>query len=80
MTWLLDPTVTVGGVDYTSETLWNVNVYYGRTSIWEQARAGYANIEILNTDDTHNLWAINETVTIKLKDTSGVDVTVFTGI
>lgn len=80
MTWLLDPTVTVGGVDYTGETLWNVNVYYGRTSIWEQARAGYANIEILNTDNTHNLWVINETVTIKLKDTSGVDVTVFTGI
>jgi hypothetical protein len=80
MSWLPNATVTVGGIDYTSETLWNVNIYYGRTSIWEQARAGYANIEILNTDDTHNLWAINNTVIIKLKDSSGVDITVFTGL
>jgi hypothetical protein len=80
MTWLPNATVTVGATDYTSETLWNVNIFYGRTSVWEQARAGYANIEILNTNDSDNLWAINDTVTIKLKDTSGVDVTVFTGL
>jgi hypothetical protein len=80
MTWIPNATVTVGLTDYTSETLWNVNVYYGRTSVWEQARAGYANIEILNTTNVHNLWDINDTVTIKLKDTSNADVTVFTGI
>jgi hypothetical protein len=80
MTWLPNATVTVGGTDYTSDTLWNVNVYYGRTSVWEQARAGYATIEILNTDETINSWAINDTVTVKLKDTSSVDVTVFTGL
>ena len=80
MTWIPNATVTVGLTDYTSETLWNVNVYYGRTTIWEQARAGYANIEILNTNNVHNLWEINDTVTIKLKDTNNADVTVFTGI
>ncbi|CAB4222936.1 hypothetical protein UFOVP1662_24, partial [uncultured Caudovirales phage] len=80
MTWLPNPTVTVGGVDYTSDTLWNVNVYYGRNTVWEQARAGYANIEILNTDDSDNLWNINDAVVIKLKNSSSVDVIVFTGI
>ena len=80
MTWIPNATVTVGAVNYTSETLWNVNIYYGRTSVWEQPRAGYANIEILNTDNTANVFAINDTITIKLKDTSNVDVTVFTGL
>lgn len=80
MTWLPNATVTIGGVDYTGETLWNVNIFYGRMTIWEQARAGYTNIEILNTNETNNPFAINDTVTIKIKNSSSVDVTVFTGL
>ena len=35
MSWTIDPTVTIGGTDYTSDSLNGVNVTYGRSTIWE---------------------------------------------
>ena len=79
MTWLPNATVTVGGTAYTQDTLWGVSITYGRTSIWDQPRAGYANVEILNTDNSSNLFQVNDDLVIKIQDSSGADVTVFTG-
>lgn len=79
MTWNPDGVVTIGGVDFTGETLWNVSISYGRNSIWEQARAGYASISILNANNDHFDFDINDAVTITIENSSGTPVTVFTG-
>lgn len=79
MTWLPNPIVTIGGVVYTSETLWNVSINYGRTTVWEQARASYAQINILNLSNVAVAFLINDTVTITLEDSVGANTTVFTG-
>ena len=55
MSWLPNAVVTVNGVDYTDKSLWNVEINYGRNTVWEQARAGYATIQILNLNNS-NFW------------------------
>ena len=77
--WNPQPTVVINGVAHTSLTLWNVSIGYGRTSIWEQARASFANIAILNTTGTDHGFDMNQVVTVKVKDSAGADVTLFTG-
>jgi hypothetical protein len=77
--WNPQPTVVINGVAHTSVTLWNVSIGYGRTSIWEQARASFANISILNTTNTDHGFDMNQVVIVKVKNSAGVDVTLFTG-
>lgn len=79
MPWTPQPTISINGTDRKSITLSDVQISYGRTSVWEQARSGYARISILNTNGTDYNFNMNQTVSIKVKNTSGVDVTVFTG-
>jgi len=74
-----DPTVIINGVEYTSTTLWNVSISYGRTSIWEQPRAGFASISILNTTNTDHSFDMNQIVVVKVKNSVGSDVVLFTG-
>ena len=80
MPWSPQPTITVNGVNRNSVTLTDVQISYGRTSVWEQARAGYAQIAVVNNSNTDFSFDMNQTVTIKVKNSSGSDVTVFTGI
>ena len=79
MTWNPNCTVTVDGVDYSSKTINAVSVTYGRTSYWEQARTGYATVEIVNWDDTDYAFEINNSVVVKVDNASAVARTVFTG-
>lgn len=79
MGWTPQPTITINGTDRKSITLHDVQISYGRTSVWEQARASYARISILNNTNTDYGFDMNQTVAIKVKDSSGSDVTVFTG-
>lgn len=80
MTWLPNATVTVGGTTYTNETLWNATITYGRSNVWQQARAGYASVAILNENNVHNLFQINDELVITINDSSNAPVTVFTGV
>lgn len=79
MPWTPQPTISINGIDRKSITLADVQISYGRTSVWEQARASYARIAILNTDGTDYGFDMNQTVSIKVKNVAGTDVTVFTG-
>ena len=79
MTWNPNCTVTVDGVDYSSKTINAVSVTHGRTSYWEQARTGYATVEIVNWDDTDYAFEINNSVVVKVDNASAVARTVFTG-
>jgi hypothetical protein len=79
MTWKPELTISVNGVNRKSITLADVLIFYGRNSVWEQARSSYARIAILNTNGTDYQFEMNQTVSIKVKDTYGTDKTIFTG-
>ena len=80
MAWDPNAVVTIDGVDLTGNTLNGLNINYGRPTIWDQSRASYATISILNTTNTDYAFEINDPVTITVEDSSAADVTVFTGV
>ena len=79
MSWSPDATVTIAGIDYTGQSLNGVTLTYGRSNVWEQARASYATINLINWDDVDWGFQPNDSVVIKVKNYTGTDVTVFTG-
>jgi hypothetical protein len=79
MTWKPNGTVTINNTAYTNQTLWNVQVSYGRSNVLDQSRAGYANVQLLSKDGTHFNIQLNDTLVIQVEDSSAADVTVFTG-
>jgi hypothetical protein len=77
--WNPQPTITIDGTDLTNITLWGVQINFGRTNIWEQARASFASISIVNLSNTDYGFDMNQVVSVKVKNSAGVDVTLFTG-
>jgi hypothetical protein len=79
MTWKPNGTVTINGSTYTNQTLWNVQISYGRSNVLDQSRAGFANVQLLSKDGTHYNIQLNDTMVIQLENSTGTDVDVFTG-
>jgi hypothetical protein len=71
--------VTIGGVQYQNLTLANLTITSGRTNIYEQAQAGYTNLQILNLDHTNVAIQINDSLTIELQDSTATFVPIFGG-
>jgi hypothetical protein len=71
--------VTIGGVQYQNLTLANLTITSGRTNIYEQAQAGYTNLQILNLDHTNVGIEINDSLTIELQDSTAAFVPIFGG-
>lgn len=78
--WTPEWAITVNGYgDYTNLTLANLTISSGRTDIYSQPRAGYANLQILNLNLEPIEFDVNDSITIKVKDSSGTFVNVFGG-
>ena len=71
--------VIINGVQYQSAVLANLTITSGRTNIYEQAQAGYINIELINLDQTNVLVEINNSLTIELQDSTATYVPIFGG-
>jgi hypothetical protein len=71
--------VTIGGVQYQTAILANLTITSGRTNIYEQAQAGYTNLEIINLDQSNVPIQINDSLTIELQDSTGTFVPIFGG-
>lgn len=71
--------VTIGGVQYTNYVLANLTITSGRTNIYEQANAGYVNLQLINLDQSNVDIEINDAVTIELQDTNATFVPIFGG-
>jgi hypothetical protein len=71
--------VTVAGVQYQTAILANLTITSGRTNIYEQAQAGYTNLEIINLDQSNVPIEINDSVTIELEDSTATFVPIFGG-
>jgi hypothetical protein len=68
-----------GSGDFEAVTLANMTISSGRTDIYQQPQAGYANFEIINFDEQFVNLQINDQVTIAVKDSTGAYVNVFGG-
>ena len=73
--WLVE----IDGTSYTNAILANLKIVSGRRNIYEQANAGYVNIELLDVDQSPIPVSINSTIGVSIKDTSGTFVPIFGG-
>jgi hypothetical protein len=73
--WLVE----IDGTSYTTAILANLRVTSGRRNIYEQAAAGYVNIELLDVNQTVIPVNINSTIGVSIKNTSGTFVPIFGG-
>jgi hypothetical protein len=71
--------VTIGGVEYQTAILSNLTITSGRTNIYEQAQAGYSNIELINLDQSNVIIGINDSLTIELQDSTATFIPIFGG-
>jgi hypothetical protein len=71
--------VTIDGVEYTDAVLANLTIRSGRTNIYEQAQAGYVNIQLIDINQTAIPVQINSTISIQVQDTSATFVPIFGG-
>jgi hypothetical protein len=71
--------VKIQGVEYTTYTLANLSITSGRTNIYQQAQAGYCNLEMLNLTQAIVNININDSVSIELKDSTNTYVPIFGG-
>jgi hypothetical protein len=71
--------VIIGGTTYTNYVLANLTITSGRTNIYEQANAGYVNLQLINLDQSIIDIEINDAVTIELQDSTATFVPIFGG-
>jgi hypothetical protein len=71
--------VIIDGTTYTNYALSNLKIVSGRTNIYEQAQAGYLNLNLINLEQTQVDIQINDSVTIELQDSTATFVPVFGG-
>jgi hypothetical protein len=79
MTWTPQATVTINGVNYTAETLETIRVTRGRAEVYQEPRAGYAICELIDIDGTGLGIEPLQTMSISIKDSTGMTVPVFAG-
>jgi len=71
--------VQIDGVSYTSAILANLSITSGRRNIYEQASAGFNNLELLDVNQAIIPVAINSTVSVSIQNTAAVLVPIFGG-
>jgi hypothetical protein len=71
--------VRIGGVEYTNFALANLSITSGRTNIYEQANAGYVNLQLINLNQSIIDIEINDAVSIELQDSTNTFVPIFGG-
>ena len=73
--WLVE----IDGVSYTTAILANLTITSGRRNIYEQAQAGYVNIQLLDVNQAIIPVNINSAIGVSIQDTSGTFVPIFGG-
>ena len=73
--WLIE----IDGVEYTDAVLANLVIRCGRTNIYEQAQAGYVNLQLIDVNQVAIPVSINSTIGVSIKNTSNTFVPIFGG-
>ena len=71
--------VSINGVSYADSILANLKITTGRTNIYEQAQAGYCNLQLLIFNQSAVAININDSVTVSLQDSAAAFVPLFGG-
>ena len=71
--------VEIDGIEYTDAVLANLVIRSGRTNIYEQAQAGYVNLQLIDVNQTAIPVLINSTIGVSVKNTSNTFVPIFGG-
>jgi hypothetical protein len=77
--WTPEYKVTINGTDATGLTLVGFTTTSGRSDINTQAQAGYINATLINTNNSVYNWSVNTSVTVEVKDSNGVWLSLFGG-
>lgn len=77
--WTPEWRVKINGSTVTNITLANLAITSGRTSIYEQPTASYANINLINLDQSSIAIDVNDAVTVEVKNSAGSFVYLFGG-
>lgn len=78
--WTPDWSVSINGAgDITNLVLSNLTITSGRTDIYSQAQAGYCSVDIINLDQAPIEIDVNDSIIIKVKDSTGTFVNLFGG-
>jgi hypothetical protein len=78
--WTPEWSISINGAgDVTNITLANLTITSGRTDIYTQAVAGYCSVEIVNLNLASLEIDVNDSVIIKVKDSTGTFVNLFGG-
>jgi hypothetical protein len=79
MTYVINPQVLINDVEYRGEAIQGVTLTNGRTTVDEQPRAGFATIILVTKDNNNPNIEIDYKVVVKVDDSDGDDVTLWTG-
>jgi hypothetical protein len=71
--------VSIDGGNYTTVTLSNLSMTSGRTDIYTQPVAGYATVELVNTNFADFSIEVHDSLTLQVKNSSGTFTTIFGG-
>ena len=71
--------VTINGINYENYVLANLTATAGRSNIYEQAQAGYLNLQLYNVTQSQVAITINDSVGISIKDSTGTFVPIWGG-
>ena len=71
--------VKIQGVEYTTYVLANLTIASGRDNIYQQAQAGYCNLQLINLNKAIVNININDSVSIELQDSTATYVPIFGG-
>ena len=69
--------LSIDGGNYQTVTLANLVVTSGRTDIYQQPVAGYASVEIVNTDQSTLAIDVNDSFALQVKNSSGTFTPIF---
>ena len=69
----------IEGTEYTDVTLASMSITSGRSNIYEQAQASYANIVLIKSDGSAIVPQINDGLTIEVQDSTAAFVPIFGG-
>jgi len=67
------------GKNYAGNTISNLTITSGRTTIEQQAQAGYCNIQLVNLNNEAFDFKVTDSLTIELQNSAGTYVPIFGG-
>ena len=73
--WLVE----IDGVEYTEAILANLIITSGRSNIYEQAQAGYVQIQLIDLSQATIPVSINSTISVQIKNTANTFIPIFGG-